>query len=284
MLLQEPASTPYDLHFNCLGFRVRVSAWFWVAISLLGYSNVQSLDRHFGAASPGMLPMLLLWALCVLLSILIHELGHALAFRKYGMDASIVLYHFGGLAIPESRSSSSYDVESSFAQNQYGSSNRSLSNTQQIIISLAGPLLQLAVAVVVMIAVKLAGYGFQLSLDGFVYTIPLGPINLIPGLIDGAMLTSPGLYILLDFFLVPSVLWALLNLLPIWPLDGGQITSEVMDMRRVPKTMAFQLSMIVAGCVAAYGFYNESTYMGVMFLMLALMNYQVMQQFTRHRY
>ena len=282
MFLQEPTPTPYDLQFRCLGFSVRISAWFWVAIALLGYSNVQSLDQYFGAASPGMLPMLLLWALCVLVSILIHELGHALAFRKYGLDASIVLYHLGGLAIPESRSSYSY--ESSFEQSEYGQASGPLNNKQRIWISLAGPMLQLAAAILVMVAVKAAGYGFQLSLDGSVYTIPLGPINWIPGLTDGAALTSPGLYILLDFFLVPSVLWALLNLLPIWPLDGGQIASEVMELRRAPKTLAFQLSIAVAGCVAAYGFYNKNTYMGVMFLMLAIMNYQVLQQFTRNRY
>ena len=31
---------------------------------------------------------------------IVHELGHALVFARFGQPARIVLYHFGGLAIP----------------------------------------------------------------------------------------------------------------------------------------------------------------------------------------
>ena len=102
MLLQEPPHSPYDLRFQLMGFPVRISWSFWIMAVIFGYSLVQLMDMRWGMASPGMMPMLILWTLCLLVSILIHEMGHALAFRQYGMNASIVLYHFGGLAIPTS--------------------------------------------------------------------------------------------------------------------------------------------------------------------------------------
>ena len=37
MLLSEPQETGADLRFEIAGFRVRVSAWFWLAAVLLGY-------------------------------------------------------------------------------------------------------------------------------------------------------------------------------------------------------------------------------------------------------
>ena len=41
-----------------------------------------------------------MWVVAVVLCILLHELGHAMVMRTYGYCPSIVLYSFGGLAIP----------------------------------------------------------------------------------------------------------------------------------------------------------------------------------------
>ena len=65
-------------------------------------------------------------------SILIHELGHALAYARFGQPARVVLYHFGGLAIPES----------------WGR-RRHLPPAERFIVSAAGPLAQLLVAAAV---------------------------------------------------------------------------------------------------------------------------------------
>jgi Zn-dependent protease len=43
---------------------------------------------------------LLAWIAVVFVSLLVHELGHAVAFRRFGSGADIVLYAFYGLAIP----------------------------------------------------------------------------------------------------------------------------------------------------------------------------------------
>ena len=99
-MLQAPRETEYDLNFHFLGFAVRISWTFWLGALFIGFHLVQSMDNVFGPLSPGRAALFLLWTGCVFVSILIHELGHALAFRQFGIHSSIVLYHFGGLAIP----------------------------------------------------------------------------------------------------------------------------------------------------------------------------------------
>ena len=89
-MLAEPDRTPYDLRFRFLGFPVRVHPWFWIATLLLNGDGLLRLGPEY----------LLIWIVVVFVSILVHELGHALAFRRFGADADIVLYAFGGLAIP----------------------------------------------------------------------------------------------------------------------------------------------------------------------------------------
>ena len=122
---------------------------------------------------------MVVWALCVLLSILIHELGHALAFRYYGIQSSIVLYHFGGLAIP----TSSY---------MPGRSVSRLGERQQLIISAAGPALQLLSAFVVILLVKMGGYS--------VLAFDLMPsfLSRLPWVGEGEMIDSLGLLALVN--------------------------------------------------------------------------------------
>ncbi len=259
MLLQEPAHSPYDLRFNLLGIPVRVSWTFWLAGLVFGYGLVQGLDQYFDMASPGLMPLLLLWTACLFVSILIHELGHALAFRQNGIHASIVLYHFGGLAIP----TGSFSPTRGFGD---------LTPKQDIWISFAGPLAQLASAVVLVLVVKAAGYRLSVFL-----WMP-GPFERIPGMLEGAEIDSPGLYALVASYIFPSVLWALMNLVPVWPLDGGHIMRSILQLRGGNMSQALWVSVIAGGFMAAYGFSNGQQYMGLLFLVLAVSNFQALQQ------
>lgn len=89
-MLVEPDRTAYDLRFRFLGFPVRVHPFFWIATLLLNGDGLLRLGPEY----------LLIWVVVVFVSILVHELGHAIMFRRFGADADIVLYAFGGLAIP----------------------------------------------------------------------------------------------------------------------------------------------------------------------------------------
>ncbi len=145
MLLQTPPETPYDLRFPFFGFQARISWTFWIAALVLGYDSSSFVDMIFGPQSPGRIAMLAIWMVCMALSILIHELGHTLAFRWYGIDSSIVLYYMGGLAIPQGRS---------FA----GRGRYRDENLQNLVIAAAGPALQMATALLLVAVCMAKGY------------------------------------------------------------------------------------------------------------------------------
>jgi stage IV sporulation protein FB len=124
MLLAEPPPTAWDLHFQLLGINVRISPFFWLGTALLGWSFAQAVAKDpDGNLNVGM--GLIMWIGVVLVSIVAHEFGHVFAFRYYGIDADVVLYQFGGLAVPRG----------SFG---FGRQVR-LGSKEQIVISGAGP-------------------------------------------------------------------------------------------------------------------------------------------------
>lgn len=87
-MLGQVHPTPFDLYFPLFGIQVRVTPWFWLAGVLMGYPLLR--ERQFD--------FLLVWIGCLFFSILIHEMGHALAGRLFGWPSDVMLYHFGGVA------------------------------------------------------------------------------------------------------------------------------------------------------------------------------------------
>ncbi|MEM6363195.1 MAG: site-2 protease family protein [Planctomycetota bacterium] len=261
MLLQEPNPSPYDLEFALFGFPIRISWTFWLGAVVFGYSLADGLDRLGGDASPGRLPLLLLWAIALLVSILIHELGHALAFRQNGIESSIVLYHFGGLAIPRSHGST---FGSSFSSPR-------LSNASDLWIALAGPLLQLGSALVLVALVKSMGYRI------LAFELMPGPLSRLSGVEDGKAFDSFGLLAMVTFYVWPSVLWALLNLVPVFPLDGGRVMRSLVLIFGGAQETWLWISLISAAVMAYLGMTGGQFFMGILFLSLAMGNYQMLQ-------
>ena len=95
MMLRDPEPSAYDLNFSFLGFPVRVAWTFWLTAAILGWGISDGIDRVAGRVemdSPGAAVLLLVWAAGIFISILVHELGHSLAMRYYGISSRIVLY------------------------------------------------------------------------------------------------------------------------------------------------------------------------------------------------
>ena len=73
-----------------------------------------------------------------------------------------------------------------------------------------------------------------------------------------------------------NVFWPLLNLIPVPPLDGGQIVREgllaagVSDAHRI----AGILGVVVGGAVAWWGYTRGQPFLGIMFAMLAASCFQ----------
>jgi len=76
-----------------------------------------------------------------------------------------------------------------------------------------------------------------------------------------------------------NLVWSLLNLLPIWPLDGGQLTGVVTTAISRPRGMQWThiLSMIVAGGLAFFCFQRQMVIQAIFLGYFALINFQQLQ-------
>ena len=94
--------------------------------------------------------------------------------------------------------------------------------------------------------------------------------------------------------IVINLFWALLNLLPIWPLDGGQIARELLD-GAMPGGQGVRVSLILSLVVAAVLTIHAivsarsnirlipflpplGIYSALMFGMLGIQSFQLLQQ------
>ncbi|MCC9600933.1 site-2 protease family protein [Stieleria sp. JC731] len=265
MLLAEPPETDYDLRFTLFGFQIRIAVTFWLGAIVFGYdlAKMASESPIFFAGQVGVAPLLAAWAGCLLLSILIHELGHAFAFRRYGIESSIVLYHFGGLAIPRGAYTSGY---SGFNSNI----GAGMDEKRQLIVSFAGPALQILSALVVILAVKMAGYHV------FAFFIMPSFLADLPWVTEGKFMDNRGLLTLVTFYVFPSILWALLNLVPVWPLDGGKIARSLILLNRGTVMQSLWVSVITSGAIAVYALQCRQPMMAIFFGMFAFSSYQMM--------
>ena len=205
------------LRFRLFGFPITIHWFFWIsAVLLCGYTYVQNQRPiHF--------QLIGIWVLVVFVSVLVHELGHAIAFKKYGGRPSILLQAFGGLA-----SSSGY-----------------YSRRQHIIISAAGPA---------------AG----LLLGGIAWIIT----QFFPPSIESIRLAH-----LVIWFLWVNIVWSLINLLPVPPLDGGQIFAAAYRGRN-HRYVVHTVGMVTA-IIAAVGLFLSlrSFFAPFLFGFLAYQNY-----------
>jgi Zn-dependent protease len=240
MLLREPGQTPYDLNFRVFGVPVRVHPTFWLTGVVLG-----GLGAQFD-------PMVvLLVTIAIFVSILWHELGHAFVIQYFGGRPWITMYAFGGLA--------------SHVPN--GASRRADPTVRAAAISLAGPIHQLLLAAA--IVAVLAAAGRRVEFQGVVPRLDFEFFESNPSL---AVLTSAMLYV--------NVFWALLNLAPIYPLDGGQVAHAVLarinprDGLRITLVLSIATSVALAVYVA---FAFKTMYLVIFFAYLAFENYQTLQ-------
>ena len=70
MTLPEP--TPYDLKFRILGIPIRVHPGFWIVMAVIG------------GAGNRLVASFLIFIGCALVSLLVHELGHATTMKAFG--------------------------------------------------------------------------------------------------------------------------------------------------------------------------------------------------------
>lgn len=236
MLIAEPAPTRFDLKFRFAGFPVRVHPFFWL-VGLL-----------FSVSGPSTWLGFVVWMAVAFVSILVHELGHALAFRRYGVRSHLVLYGLGGLACPEPGQA---------APNR----------TQSMFVSFAGPLAGFVLAAVVLLLVIGAGYSTWFM--GF--TVGWGP----------ALPTRVAQLAAADLLYI-NVFWGLINLLPVFPLDGGQIFRDYAS-KKSPEhglRMSLRVSVWTGAIVAVLGLVLlRSIFLAVLFGYLAYVSFDMLRRY-----
>lgn len=77
-----------------------------------------------------------------------------------------------------------------------------------------------------------------------------------------------------------NLFWNILNLLPVWPLDGGQITAVLLGMAspRNGQRWAHVIGLLSAGIMAVVGYLVlQDAFLAIFFGMFAIMNFQILQ-------
>jgi len=123
------------------------------------------------------------------------------------------------------------------------------------------------------IAVSLAGpfAGFGL------YGLTILAMRLLPDTIE----FHRNVYITLIFLIQINLYWGLVNLLPVWPLDGGQVCQSFLTWCRLrdPARPTLYISAVVAGAAAIFFFNQRSdNFAGMLFAMLCLQSVVNLQQ------
>ncbi len=235
-LMGDPGTTQYDLRFSILGIPVRVHPMFWLIGLLLG------------SATPE-LSLVVIWVGCLFVSILVHELGHALAARSYGWPPDIVLHGFGGFA-------------------RY-SPGHGYTRRRAIWIAVAGPLAGFGLYAVVQCA-------HLWLLAGLAEEQPWA-VNLLKSN------TGAGILFAIRQLKYINLFWGLVNLMPVFPLDGGRICFELCNGRGSysGQARAYQIGIMAAGLMALYFANLRMILAALMFGSLAYQNYQFYTQAKR---
>lgn len=211
------------IKFSILGIPITIQPWFWITMAFIGGGLHASNSQE--------IILVLVFIFAGFLSILVHELGHAVAIRKYGLPTAITLQAFGGYAsYPSGR----------------------LDRKQSFIVTAAGPMVQIALGVAMIWVGR--------SLD-----IP-------PGSLFGPFLT---------YLIWVSIVWAVLNCLPIYPMDGGQMLAAILGPRR--QRLVHLTGAIVAVVIGVAGYLFLGTLLLPIFMALfAWQNWQAFQATARN--
>lgn len=162
-------------------------------------------------------------------SVLIHELGHALTGRYFGLKPQIRLLLLGGVTVWESHEP------------------QAISPRNGILISLAGPM---------------AGFVF----GGIVWLVKTY-IGWWP-----AFAVEPD--VLLWYLLLINLLWGGLNLLPIYPMDGGQVLNYSLHYQKKfdPETVSSIVALVLIAVALGFTLWKKDMWLSVLLVWMGWSN------------
>ncbi|MBE6415936.1 MAG: hypothetical protein E7032_05315 [Akkermansiaceae bacterium] len=231
------------IRFTLFGVQVSIHPTLWLTLAILGRAYMVSNMVELMSA--------LLFIIAAFVVLLAHEMGHALVGRHLGGGHPVVyLAWLGGDCTNESAR---------------------LTRLQGVAMTAAGPLASLAVGLV-------AYLGLCLYVGDFALGSALS-VGFAFGVMPAEVLMSyPPLAMFFFFYLVEvSCWWTVLNLLPIFPLDGGQIMQGLMKSRAQMHAISLAVAVVLAVTFAVLGLWLLSIFM----ILLAVLNHKLHQE-SRH--
>lgn len=226
------------IEFSLFGVQVKIHPTIWASLAVMAYLLTGEEQGLAGMS---------LFVVAAFLCLFAHEMGHALAGRWLGGGRPVIeLEWLGGIC----------------------SNNVSrLNRTGIILTTAAGPLTSLALMIPVLAGLTMAGCSFSLAWQQMqnmiIFERPQTLLDAYP----------PMMILFISQVVQVSFWWSILNLLPIFPLDGGIIMTNLM---RRPRRMHL-VSMVVAGVLALASFALGLYAMVVILMLLVMYNHRGLQ-------
>ena len=203
-----------------------------VEIELFHFLSAALLGINQSRGSNG-LSWLLLWVAVVVGSVLVHEIGHAVALARYRKPSTIILHGLGGVTTHPG----------------------GLSPRQNIVVHLAGP-----VPMLLLVGLPARWWYAQQFHHGS----------------TSAFL----LHLAFDLWQV-NFWWSVINLVPLWPLDGGQVLASLIQLRNGRGNWSIvhwtSISVAIIGGAWALSISRDNAYIFLFGLILAVQNFMRMQ-------
>lgn len=228
------------IRFSLFGVRVRIHPTLWLMLAALGgVFSVSGLGDLFGVV---------VFVVAGLLCLLVHEMGHALVGQRLGGgEPEVWLAWLGGACNnPDSR----------------------LTRVGGVLMTMAGP-----AASVLLGLFAVAALGAYIG--HFRAACYIG-LHALAGVVHAETWLLGSSYVILFLICLMQVCfwWSLFNLLPVFPLDGGQIMNGLMESpRRMHFFSLLFACLLTAGC-GVLGLWL----MALLMLLLAGLNYRCMRQ------
>ncbi len=208
------------LRFSIFGITVNIQPMFWLIMAMIG-GAIPLLSKPTTAG----LVNLIVFIGAGFLSILIHELGHALTMKRFRKAPEIILHGMGGIMV---------------------SSGPALKKSQNFWVIIMGPLAQFGIGSLALILLT------KVNIDIF---------------------PTPQSRMFIVYLMSISFFWSLLNLLPIYPLDGGLLLKNFLKKTR----LVHLISLITIGLLILICLKIGQIFSIIILLMLGSENYKAFQ-------
>ncbi|MFI3243955.1 MAG: hypothetical protein R3Y56_06860 [Akkermansia sp.] len=246
-----------SLSFSLFGVPIEIQPFAWLLLAFLG----GACRINDGS---DLMPVLI-FMVAGMISVIAHELGHALVGRKLmGGSPYIQIGGMGGVTVNESI--------------RYGS------RWHFFAMVLGGPLAGFLPALLAFVLLVLQSGSFSGSLafvecTTFPFFASVADYNAAGAVgyslydVDADQFSL--MYDVYTSFFMVGIWWTILNLLPIFPLDGGKLLGTLLNNFKV----ASMVGIVFSALFLLFGLYSESVYNCIIAAYIAYLNWQHFQQF-----